>query len=154
VNLPFPFSDAVEEVKVETAAFSAAYGVYVGAAVTAATKSGTNSFHGDAFEFIRNGDLDARNFFAVSRDTLKENTFGETIEGPIRKNKLFFFFGYQDILIRSNPIATTAFVPTAQMLSGDWTAYTSPACNGGKQLNLPAPFVNNQISPVLFSSAL
>jgi Carboxypeptidase regulatory-like domain/TonB dependent receptor/TonB-dependent Receptor Plug Domain len=153
VNLPFPFPDAVEEFKVETAALSAVYGIHEGAAVTAVTKSGTNSFHGDAFEFIRNGDLDARNFFAVRRDTLKENTFGGTIGGPIRKNKLFFFFGYQDILIRSDPVATTAFVPTAQMLEGDWTAYTSPACNNGKQLTLPAPFVNNQISPALFSSA-
>ncbi|HJT87411.1 MAG TPA: carboxypeptidase regulatory-like domain-containing protein, partial [Bryobacteraceae bacterium] len=153
LNLPFPFPDALEEFKVEAASLSAANGIHEGAAVTAVTKSGTNSFHGDVFEFLRNGDLNARNFFAAQRDTLKRNTYGGVIGGPIKKNKLFFFFGYQANKLRSDPVATTAFVPTAQMLAGDWTAYASPACNGGKQLNLPAPFAANRISPALYSPA-
>jgi hypothetical protein len=151
VNLPFPFPDALQEFKVEAASLSAQSGIHSGAAVNAVTKSGTNSFHGTLFEFLRNGDLNARNFFAAQRDTLKRNTYGGVIGGPIRKNKLFFFAGYQANKLRSDPSATTAFVPTGQMLAGDWTAFTSPACNGGKQVNLPAPFVNNQISPALLS---
>ena len=59
------------------------------------TKSGTNEFHGDLFEFVRNGKFNARNFFATRRDTIKRNQFGGTIGGPIVKNKLFFFGGYQ-----------------------------------------------------------
>ena len=66
-------------------------------------QSGTNGFHGDAFDFLRNGDLNARNFFAPTRDTLKQNQFGGTIGGPVKKNKLFFFFGYQDTLTRQDP---------------------------------------------------
>lgn len=59
------------------------------------TKSGNNEFHGDAFEFVRNGFLNARDFFAPVRDSLKRNQFGGTLGGPFIKNKLFFFAGYQ-----------------------------------------------------------
>ena len=94
-NMPLPFPDALQEFKVETSALTAQNGVHSGASVNAVTKSGTNNFHGDAFEFIRNGDLDARNFFAAARDTLKRNQFGGTVGGPVMKNKLFFFAGIQ-----------------------------------------------------------
>ena len=70
-------------------------------AVNAVTKSGTNEFHGDVFEFVRNGVFNARNFFAPRRDTLKRNQFGGVIGGPIMKNKLFFFGGYQGTIQRS-----------------------------------------------------
>ena len=75
----------------ETSALPAQYGLHSAATVNAVTKSGTNQFHGDLFEFLRNGDFNARNFFAPTRDTLKQNQFGGTIGGPILKNKLFFF---------------------------------------------------------------
>jgi hypothetical protein len=153
VNNPMPFPDALQEFKVETGALSAASGIHSGGAVNAVTKSGTNAFHGDAFEFLRNGDMNARNFFATSRDTLKRNQYGGVVGGPIKKNRLFFFFGYQGTKVRSDPVATTAFVPTADMLAGNWTAYASPTCNGGKTLNLGAPFVNDQINPAAFNSA-
>ncbi|MBV9507985.1 MAG: carboxypeptidase regulatory-like domain-containing protein, partial [Acidobacteriia bacterium] len=93
--LPFPFPDALQEFKVETSSLTAQNGIHSGAAITAVTKSGTNSFHGDAFDFLRNGDLNARNFFAPTRDTLKRNQYGGVIGGPVMKDKLFFFFGYQ-----------------------------------------------------------
>lgn len=157
VNNPFPFPDALQEFKVETGALSSQSGIHSGGAVTAVSMSGTNAFHGDAFEFLRNGDLNARNFFAAKRDTLKRNQYGGTIGGPIRKNKLFFFFGYQGTKLRSDPAATTAFVPTAAMLAGNFTTVASPACNGGKQVVLGAPFVrsgnNFTINPNLFSQA-
>jgi len=154
LNLPLPFPDALQEFKVETSALPAQYGYHSSAAVNAVTKSGTNQFHGDAFEFVRNGVFNARNFFATSRDSLKRNQFGGVIGGPIKKNKLFFFGGYQGTIQRSDPPQTIAYVPTPAMLAGDFTAFASPACQG-RQVTLPAAqgFVNNQISPSRFDPA-
>jgi carboxypeptidase family protein len=93
LNLPLPFPDALQEFKVETSALPAQYGHHSSAAVNAVTKSGTNEIHGDVFEFIRNGAVNARNSFATTTDSLKRNQFGGTVGGPIVKNKLFFFAG-------------------------------------------------------------
>src|SRR4029077_13627061 len=116
-------------------------------------KSGTNAFHGDLFEFVRNYGVNARDFFAVKQDGLKRNQFGGTIGGPIKKDKLFFFLGYQGTLIRQTPISNVTFVPTPQMLGGDFTTFASPACQNGRTIALRAPFVNNQIAPALLSPA-
>src|SRR5262245_57945701 len=91
--LQLPFPDALQEFRVETGASPAQYGYHSNATVNAVTKSGTNEFHGDLFEFVRNGSFNARNFFAARRDTLKRNQFGGVIGGPIKTNKLFFFAG-------------------------------------------------------------
>jgi len=96
--------------------------------VNAVTKSGTNSFHGDAFEFLRNYDANARDFFAAGPDGLKRNQFGGTFGGPIKKDKLFFFMGYQGTLVRQTPIAAVQFVPTPQELAGDFSTFASPQC--------------------------
>ena len=154
LSLPLPFPDALQEFKVETSAMPAQYGFHATATVNAVTKSGTNEFHGDLFEFVRNGDLNARDFFATKRDTLKRNQFGGVIGGPIKKDKLFFFGGYQRTSLRSDGVQNTAFIPTSASLAGDFTALASPACNNGKQVTLPSSlgFVNNQISPALLSS--
>jgi hypothetical protein len=151
--LPFPFPDAMQEFKIETSALPAQYGQHSAAAINAVTKSGGNNFHGDAFEFLRNGDFNARDTFAPTRDTLKRNQFGGTVGGPIKRNKIFFFLGYQGTLNRSDPTGGTAFIPTAAMQAGDFTAFESPACNNGVQKTLSAPFVNNKISPSLLSPA-
>ena len=112
LNQPLPFPDALQEFKVETSALPAQYGYHSAAAVNAVTKSGGNEFHGDAFEFLRNGDFNARNFFATSRDSLKRNQFGGTFGGPIRRNKLFFFAGYQaTIQNRIQPQVSASFPP-------------------------------------------
>ena len=155
LSLPLPFPDALQEFKVETSAIPAQYGFHSTATVNAVTKSGTNEFHGDLFEFLRNGDLNANDFFNNSaipykpRDTLKRNQFGGTIGGPIRKDKLFFFGGYQRTSLRSDGTATTTFIPTPTTLTGDFSQIASPACNNGKTITLPAAlgFHNNQISP-------
>ena len=147
-NLPFPFPDALQEFKVETSTLTAQNGLHSAAAINAVVKSGTNELHGDLFEFIRNGDLNARNFFAQKRDTLKRNQYGGTVGGPIKKDKLFFFAGYQGTRTRSDPGDQTTFLPTAQMLTGDFTSWVS-SCNGGKSLT--GPFVNNQIAPTAVS---
>jgi carboxypeptidase family protein/TonB-dependent receptor-like protein len=138
LNLPLPFPDAVQEFKVETSALPAEYGQHSAGAVNVVTKSGSNEVHGDAFEFVRNGYFNARDFFAPVNDNLKRNQFGGTIGGPIKKNKLFFFFGYQGTLIRSAPAATPAVIPTPSMLAGDFRAYESQ-CFGTPQ-TLRGPF--------------
>jgi Carboxypeptidase regulatory-like domain/TonB dependent receptor len=151
LNLPLPFPDALQEFKVETSALPAQYGMHAGGAVNAVTKSGTNQFHGDLFEFLRNGDLNSRDFFATARDTLRRNQFGGTIGGPIVKDKLFFFAGLQDTIQKSAPAQNVAYVPTALEEAGDFTVAASPECNGGKQLTLASSvgFTNNTISPTL-----
>ena len=153
LNLPLPFPDALQEFKVETSALPAQYGQHSAGAVNVVTKSGTNEFHGNVFEFIRNYIFNARNFFATTRDSLKRNQFGGTFGGPILKDKLFLFLGYQGNIIRSNPSQSSSFIPTAQMLAGDFSTITSPLCNGGRSISLRTPFVNNQISPALLSPA-
>ena len=153
LSLPLPFPDALQEFKVETSALPAQYGFHAAAAVNAVTKSGTNEYHGDVFEFLRNGDLNARDFFATSRDTLKRNQYGGVVGGPIKKDKLFFFGGYQKTTQRSDPSQQFAFVPTTTMLTGDFTAIASAACNAGRGVTLSAAqgFAGNKISPTLFN---
>ena len=149
--LPLPFPDALQEFKVETSAVPAQYGFHAAGAVNVVTKSGSNEFHGSLFEFVRNRIFNARNTFATERDGLKRNQFGGVIGGPILKNKLFFFGGLQTTLQRSDPKGNTTFMPTPQMLAGDWTTYTSAACQSGGALTLRAPFVGNRIDPAQFS---
>ena len=155
---PLPFPDALQEFKISTSTQDASNGGRSGAVVNAVTKSGTNAFHGDLFEFLRNYDLNARDFFATHSDGLKRNQFGGVLGGPVKKDKLFFFLGYQGTFVRQVPVATQTFVPTAQMLAGDFSTFASPTCQG-HQVTLKAPagsaysFVNNQISPAALSPA-
>jgi len=152
-NMPLPFPDALQEFKVETSSLTAQNGVHAGGTVTGVTRSGSNAFHGDLFEFLRNGDLNARNALAATRDTLKRNQFGGTIGGPVIKNKLFFFFGYQNTITRQDPVANTAatFVPTAAMLQGNFSA--CPQDLATLPPAVKSLFTNNQISPSLFDPA-
>jgi len=152
LNLPLPFPDALQEFKVETSGLGAQYGHHAAGAVNAVTKSGTNQFHGDAFEFLRNGSMNAQNFYAVSPDGLKRNQFGGVIGGPIVKSKLFFFGGIQTTIQRSTPTVQTAYVPTAKMLRGDFTDFASAACQGGRVITLKTPFVNNTVSRIVFAA--
>jgi hypothetical protein len=122
VNNPFPNPDAVEEFSVQTNSFSAEYGRGSGAIVNVVTKSGTNEFHGSVFEFLRNGDLNARNFFAPSQDQLKRNQFGGSFGGPVKKNRLFFFGTYQGTQIRDIQTGRSATVLTAAQRNGDFSS--------------------------------
>src|SRR4029079_4462417 len=118
LTLPLPFPDALQEFKVETSALPAQYGYHSGSVVNAVTKSGTNQFHGDLFEFVRNGNFNARNFFAPAQDSLRRNQFGGTIGGPIKKDKLFLFSGFQGTRTRTAPPQSIGFVPTKQVIAG------------------------------------
>ena len=160
VNLPLPFPDALQEFRVATSGLSAQNGHHSAASVNAITKSGTNRFAGNGFEFLRHHALNATSPFALvgpdgkkADDGLKRNQFGGTLGGPIVRDRLFFFGAYQGTAVRVRPSDIIAFVPTAAMLAGDFTAVTSPACNGGRAITLRAPYIGNRIDPALFSPA-
>jgi len=133
VNLPIPFPDALAEFNVQTSGLTAEYGLHPGGVVNIVTKSGANSLHGDFFDFLRNGDLNARpkgDQYGTQppRDSIKRNQFGGTVGGRVIKDKLFFFAGYQGTRQRSDPTAATAYVPTAAALKGDFSVLDSTAC--------------------------
>jgi Carboxypeptidase regulatory-like domain len=140
-----PSPDALQEFTIQSSNYSAEYGG-AGALVQLSTRSGSNQLHGSAFEFLRNTDLNARNFFALKRPPFKLNQFGGTIGGPIKKNNTFFFFSAQDLQQRSAPNPVSLTVPSAANRNGDFSnllpgkVITDPSNN-----NLP--FSNNVIPP-------
>src|SRR5271168_4479507 len=120
-----PNLDSIAEFRVLTNNFDAQYGNYSGGIVNVVTKSGTNQLHGSGFEFFRNTDLDARNFFSPERAFYRQNQFGGTVGGPIKKNKVFFFGDYQGT--RSNQGIDTGLiaVPSLAERSGDLSSVAS-----------------------------
>ena len=141
VNVPFPNPDAVQEFNLQASNFTAEYGNAAGGIVNIVTRSGTNQIQGSLFEFLRDGALNARNFFAPSKDTLKRNQFGGSAGGPIQREKLFYFGTYQGTRIRSKAAGRVTFVPTAAERTGDFSSLS-------RQLVDPAtlePFPHNQI---------
>lgn len=122
--LPFPNPDAIQEFTIQTNSYSAEFGRNRGASINAVTRSGTNQFHGGAFEFLRNDVFDARPFFARTAPDFKRNQFGAQLGGPIRKNQTFFFFAWQGTHERGTPNTSTITVPTARMRTGDLSELT------------------------------
>jgi Carboxypeptidase regulatory-like domain len=114
--------DFIEEVKIQTSNFSAEYGRNAGAAVNIITRGGGNSYHGSAFEFLRNDKLDARNFFSPVRAKLRFNNFGWNFNGPIKKDKLFFFVGQEYKRIRQDTAPVRRSLPTSAERLGDFSA--------------------------------
>jgi hypothetical protein len=159
VNMPFPFPDALAEFSVETSTLPARNGLHPGGVVNAVTKSGSNRWHGDLFEFIRNGDVNAINYFATKQDSLKRNQFGGTFGGRIIRDKLFFFGGFQQSNIRQDPASSTAYVPTAAALAGDFSALDGAGCQANhvaRPINDPTtgtPLPNGQIAVSRFDPA-
>jgi hypothetical protein len=107
--------DALEEFRIQTSTFAPEYGRTPGAQISVVTKSGTNTFHGTAFEYFRNDELDANDWFAnengLARPELRQNDFGGVLGGPIKKDKLFFFGSYEGLLVRQPQVADT-YVPS------------------------------------------
>src|SRR6185312_115459 len=131
-NLPYPFPDAVSQFSVESTALGAQDGGHVGGMVNVVTRSGTNSYHGEAFEFIRNNYIDATNFFSSSPDVLHQDQFGGTFGGPIKRNKLFAFAGYQRTRVTQKQSDQEKLVPTAANLAGDWSVTDGAGCESSK----------------------
>jgi hypothetical protein len=144
LNATFPNPDALAEFSVQTNNFDARFGGVGGAVVNIVTKSGTNKIHGAAFEYIRNGDLNAINYFATTQDLLKRNQFGGVVGGPILKDKLFYFASFQGTTINNVTEGSLAIVPTAAERQGVFTTTIKNPATG-------QPFANNTISPSLFN---
>jgi hypothetical protein len=139
-----PNPDAVDEFRLITSNFDAEYGRLPGSVMNVVTKSGTNSFHGTLFDFLRNDSLNARNFFQATVNPLKRNQFGGTFGGPIKKDKTFFFVSYQGLRLRTDSFENGVIVPTLAEREGDFSALPASKRPTGSQ------FVNGKIiSPTL-----
>lgn len=144
LSAPSPNADATSEFRVISNNFDAHYGFSPGAVVSIDTKSGTNSFHGGVFEFLRNSALNSADYFSQKVDPLKRNQFGGFLGGPIKRDKLFFFGNYQGTRQSTTATSNSTNTPTAAMLNGDFSAYPQQLTGG---------FVNNRIDPALFNPA-
>jgi len=116
-----PNPDAVEEFRVVTNSYSAEYGRFAGGVINIITRSGSNDFHGSLFEFLRNTDLNAYNWGALSASPLHRNQFGGTFGGPIRRNKTFFFGTYSGLRQIQSTFLNGAIVPTALERTGNFS---------------------------------
>ncbi len=167
VNQPFPFPDALQEFSVQTSNYNAEYGQNAGGVVNIVSKSGAGTYHGDLFEYIRNGIFNARNYFASTVDPLKRNQFGGTVGGPVKLphlisgNHTFFFVGYQRTIDHDQKGGVNSFIPTQANLNGDFSALenaSNPANPLGKSIQIVnprtgVPYPNNYINPNTFDPA-
>jgi hypothetical protein len=127
--------DAVSEFRILTLNAPAEYGETSGATTSMVTKSGSNSFHGDVYDFLRNSAVDSRNFFASQTEPLHRNQYGATLGGPVRKDKDFFFLYYEGQR-DSQGETQAAIVPTAAERTGDFSGLTDPSTGQ------PTPLIN------------
>src|SRR5262249_29693006 len=137
--------DALQEFSVQQNAYSAEFHG-AGGTFNAVTKSGSNAFHGSAFEFLRNDALDAKNFFAAQKEHLERNQFGGTLGGPILKGRTFFFASYEGQR-RDQGFVNNVIVPDPAQRAGDFRGRApiyDPLTTVG---NTRTPFLNNTIPP-------
>lgn len=120
-----PNLDSIAQFRILTSSFDAEYGEFSGGQISVVTKSGTNEFHGDLFEFLRNTDLDARNYFSPTRGEFDQNQYGATIGGPIVKNKIFFFADYQGTRLIQGVDTGEIPVPSLAERSGNFSDVAS-----------------------------
>jgi hypothetical protein len=132
INTPTiqPTPDAVEEFRVITNTFDAEYGRNSGSVVNVITKSGSNTFHGNIYEYFRNTVLDAKGYPAPSTPQLNQNQFGGTFGGPIKKDRTFFFLSYEGRRIRAGSVGDLLNVPTTAEYGGDFSAVASTVGGG------------------------
>jgi Carboxypeptidase regulatory-like domain len=120
-----PPPDALQEFALQTRTYSAEFGTSAGAVVNVSTKSGTNSFHGDLWDYVENSDLNANTWFnnygGVPKGHFEQNQFGATIGGPVARNHTFFFASYETLLSHEAETVTST-VPTQAMKNGDFTS--------------------------------
>lgn len=150
-----PSADAIQEFKVDSATYSAEFGRAAGGVISVSIKSGTNKLRGSLFEFIRNNELDANNFFSnragLKRPPLRRNQFGGTVGAPIIKNRTFYFGSYQGTLVRQSTTITST-VPTGNSASGDFGAvniYDPLLVAGGIRQQFPGNIIPaSRLDPV------
>ncbi len=127
-NLPAvqPTPDSIQEFRVLTNTFDAEYGRNSGAVVNVITKSGTNTIHGNFYEFFRNSVLNSKNYFETEKGDFKQNQFGGTLGGPIKKDRTFFFVSYEGRRVRRGIASDSVAVPTAGERAGDFSEGLAP----------------------------
>lgn len=150
---PFPNPDMINEINVVTGNYDARYVSAPGGAVNIVTKSGTNQIHGNVFEFVRNGDVNAAPFFSYNAvtgkktvDPLKRNQYGADLGAPILRDRWFIFGGYQGTRITDNACCITYSVPNTQERTGDLSQYYAP--NSILNPATGMPFPGNQVGPL------
>jgi hypothetical protein len=148
-NQPFPFPDALQEFSIQTSNYSAAQGASAGAVVNAVTRSGTNNFHGGMFGYARDRTFNSKNFFLPERDFLKRKQYGGYAGGPIARNKMFFFTGWQGTKIQNVGGTLNQTIPTTAMRTGDFSAVPVQLVDPVTRL----PFAGNQIPVGRFDPA-
>jgi hypothetical protein len=160
-GMNFPPPDAVQEIRIQTHNFTSEYGNNSGSQVTVTSKSGSNQFHGSAWEFLRNDKLNARSFFQPRRTVSRQNQAGVSAGGPLRKDRLFAFGYYQKLWNRPEAGTTQAFVPTPEERIGDFTGLSATLRNPTDGLT-NQPFLDpsgrpciaaNRVSPGCISPA-
>jgi hypothetical protein len=139
----FPPTEAIQEFRVQTSVAPAEFGRAGGALVNATIRSGSNEYHGSAFNFLRNSEFDARDTFAPRKQLFRRNEFGGTLGGPIIKNKLFAFGDYQGLRQFQPQGVDVATVPTALMRQGNFSELLNPALNGGNVTIIRDPLTGN-----------
>jgi hypothetical protein len=149
-----PNLDSIAEFRILTNNFDAEYGEFSGGQINVVTKSGSNAFHGDVFEFVRNTDLDARNYFSPTRGEFNQNQFGGTIGGPIRRDKIFFFADYQGTRSTQGVDTGQIPVPSAQDRAGNLSDLagafvTTDATGSSVPTTVSGPFLASQLSQKL-----
>ena len=127
-SFAFPFPDAVAQFSVQTSVQGADTGLHPAGVINVVTRSGTNLWHGSIFDFIRNNYINGSNFFSATKDSLHQNQYGGTFGGHIIRDRLFFFGGYQRLNASQSSARSTARVPTAAMLAGNWLPAESAPC--------------------------
>ncbi|MFN7933946.1 MAG: carboxypeptidase regulatory-like domain-containing protein [Bryobacteraceae bacterium] len=143
-----PNPDAVQAFKFDTNTYSAKFGGRGGGVANIVTKSGTNQFHGSLFEYMRNSEVNAKNFFSISTDGLKRNQYGFSFGGPVISNKLFFFTSWQGTKVRSTPSNASALVPTAPQRGGDFSSFRTQLIDPGTNQPLPGNIIPaSQLDP-------
>jgi hypothetical protein len=145
-----PNLDSIAEFRILTNNFDAEYGGYSGGQINVVTKSGTNEFHGDAFEFLHNTNFDARNYFSPTRGTFDQNQFGGTFGGPIRRNKIFFFADYQGTRLAQGVDTGQIPVPSMQDRAGnlsDLDSSLTGTATGQYWANLLSQELGHSVSP-------
>jgi hypothetical protein len=139
-----PNLDSIAQFRIITNNFDAEYGNYSGGQINVVTKSGTNKFHGGVFEFLRNTDLDARNYFSPTRGDFRQNQFGGTFGGPILHDKLFFFTDYQGTRQTQGIDTGNISVPSAGDRTGDLSDVASQLTGA-----VSGPYFANQLTQTL-----
>ncbi|HYK35734.1 hypothetical protein [Alloacidobacterium sp.] len=140
-------AEFINEVKLQTSNSSAEYGRMSGPAFNIVTKNGTNQFHGSAFEYFRNNDLDATNYFSPVKTALHFNDFGYTFGGPILRNKLFFFVGEEWKRLRQNQNTQRQTIPDTAFQNGDFSALGKPLFYPGTKTPIPGNNISSMITP-------